>query len=225
MSREYVDFWVRLEPGTAEQVVEKLMELGFKVAVAELVEGVEYEGLREAAGERGLKLYRKLVLEPRRRRELLDALGANRGRYETVSVVCRTLEVALVAARDSRVDSLIIPPNHRYRIDKGVAALLRNNVEIPFNWFLEENKLRSALDNVLEIMRSLALRKNVIVSSGASDPLGLRSPFQLASLLQVFGVERGKALDSVSSIPLEILRVNLLKLSPNYVARGVMRID
>lgn len=224
MGRKYIDFWVKVSWESADEVLAKLRELGFSAAAVELEDAETFEELKKLGREHGLELYRKLVLNPRERRELLDTLGASRGRYEVISVICWNLEVALVAARDSRVDTLIIPPGRRYRIDKGVAALLKNKVELPFRWFLEEGGRRDFLETAMEVVKTLAPKSGIIVSSAASTSLELRGPMELAALLEVLGMKGEEALNAVSKTPSEIIETNLLKLSPNYVARGVIRV-
>ena len=227
MGREYIDFWVRVEErdGAAE-LFSKLTELGYRKAVVELEDNLEesFEEIKSLAEENKLEIYRKLVLEPSGRKELLRNLRENRGKYEVISIICRNLDTALVAARDSRVDTLIIPPNPGYRLDKGVAALLKHRVELPFNWFLSQETRDAFLSTAIKIMKFLAGKRGVIVSSAASSSLELRGWRELASLLEVLGMNTQQALDSISIIPQEILRENLLKLSPNYIARGVLKI-
>lgn len=54
---------------------------------------------------------------------------------------------------------------------------------------------------------------NVITTSGAVNKWGLRSGRELASISYLLGLELGTAIDSVSTIPEEILRVNREKLA------------
>lgn len=223
--RKYIDFWVRAESfENALSLLEKLRELGFSSAVMELdgEASERFDELRKRGEEIGVEVYRKLVFKPSGRKDLLKNLRNNRGKYEVITVFCESLEAALVAARDSRVDSLVIPPKPGFRFDKGVAALLRNYVELPFSSYLE-NKLEF-LETAIRILEFLGRRTGIIVSSAASDILDLRGPRELASILQVLGLPQEEALDSVSKIPESIINRNLLKLSKNYVERGVLKI-
>ncbi|MEM4636916.1 MAG: RNase P subunit p30 family protein, partial [Nitrososphaerota archaeon] len=154
----------------------------------------------------------------------LKELRKCRGSYEVVTVICRNLEVALVAVRDGRIDSIIIPPDKNYRIDKGVASTIKNAVEIPFKWILDEKSRRMFLKTVSEIILHLSRRTNIIVSSSASKPMELRGPYEMSSLLQIYSIDKKTALDAVSEIPSKIIEENLIKLSPNYIARGVVKI-
>ena len=223
--RRYVDLWVRCENmEKCLEMIKCLKRLGFSSAALELQEECveKFDDLKREAKEIGLSLYKKLVLEPSSRKELLKLLRENRGRFEVISVICKNLETALVAARDSRVDTIIIPVNPRYRFDKGVAALLKNRVELPFRYFLEDRG--GFLRTASEIVLVLGKKCGIIVSSAGSRSLELRNPRQLASLLQVLGFDEERALDSVSSEAINLIEENLVKLSKNYVMRGVVKL-
>jgi ribonuclease P/MRP protein subunit RPP1 len=223
--RRYVDFWVISEEREkAIDLLKTLARLGYSDAVMELRGDLagSLEELRDMAAEIGIRLHRKLVLKPGGRRELLRELRSSRGRFEVITVICESLEVALVAARDSRVDSLVIPPKPGFRIDKGVASTIRNCVELPFSWYLADRQ--QFLEGALKIIQVLGKRVGIIVSSASSSPLLLRGPRELASLPWVLGYPQEKALDTVSRTPLQIIERNILKLSRRYVARGVMRV-
>jgi ribonuclease P/MRP protein subunit RPP1 len=223
--RRYVNFWViGEEREKAVELLRALARLGYSDAVMELrgcLAG-SFEELKNVAAEAGIRLHRKLVFKPGSRKELLQELRSSRGRFEVISIVCESLEVALVAARDSRVDSLVIPPKPGFRIDKGVASTIKNCVELPFSWYLANRQ--SFLEEALRIIRVLGKRVGVIVSSASSSTLLLRGPEELASLPWVLGYPQERALDTVSKTPLQIIERNLLKLSKRYVARGVMRV-
>lgn len=223
--RRYVDFWViGEEREKAIELLRALAKLGYSDAVMELKGDLaeSFEELKNAATEAGIRLHRKLVIKPGSRKELLQELRSNRGRFEVITVICESLEVALVAARDSRVDSLVIPPKPGFRIDKGVASTIRNCVELPFSWYLADRQ--SFLEEALKIIQALGKRVGVIVSSTSSSMLLLKGPRELASLPWILGCPQEKALNTVSRIPLQIIERNLLKLSRRYVARGVMRV-
>ncbi len=224
--RRFIDFWIKGQSlDQALSLLKVLKKLGFSGAVLELQEELieKFDELKLRANELGISLYRKLIVKPEGRRDLLKTLRGNRGRFEVITVICENLETALVAARDSRVDSLIIPPRPRFRIDKGVASLIKNRVELPFKFFLEDRQ--AFLETALNVIKFLGRKVDLIISSGAEDEYDLRNPRELAALLQVLGYDQEKALDSVSKIPEQILEENMLKLSKQYVARGVIKLD
>lgn len=225
MGRKYIDFWINLtDELDLSEMISEIKELGFKSVVVSSVDENRLEEFKKLSESFKIEVYRKLILEPENRLTLLKNLRAYRGEYEVISVICSNLEIALTAARDSRVDSLILPPNKRFRIDKGVAALISNSVELPFKWLIDETSRREFIRVANEIVNYLSKKTSIIVSSGASKPFELRSPHELASLLQVLGLDRSSALDAVSIIPRKIIEANLVKLSSSYVARGVLKI-
>ena len=92
--RRYVDLWMRCESlERCLEMIKCLKRLGFSSAAIELRgECVErFDHLKGEAEEVGIKLYRKLVLEPSTRKELLKLLRENRGKFEVISVICRNL--------------------------------------------------------------------------------------------------------------------------------------
>jgi len=225
MGRKYVDFWINLtDEVDLSEMISEAKKLGFRSVVVSSVDESRLKEFKKLSEDFKIEVYRKLILEPKDRLTLLKNLRAYRGEYEVVSVICSNLEVALTAARDSRVDSLILPPSKRFRIDKGVAALISNSVELPFKWFIDEASRREFIRVASEIVNYLSRKTSIIVSSSASKPFELRSPHELASLLQVLGLDRSTALDAVSIIPGKIIETNLVKLSSSYVARGVSKI-
>jgi len=225
LGRKYVDFWINLtDEVDLYEMVSEVKKLGFRSVVVSSVDENRLREFRKLSEDFKIEVYRKLILEPEDRLSLLKNLRAYRGGYEVISVICSNLEVALTAARDSRVDSIILPPSKRFRIDKGVAALISNSVELPFKWFIDENSRRGFIRVASEVVNYLSRKTSIIVSSSASKPFELRSPHELASLLQVLGLDRSTALDAVSTIPEKIIEANLVKLSSSYIARGVLKI-
>lgn len=225
LGRKYVDFWINLvDEVDMSEMLSEVRKLGFKSVVVSSTDNRRLEEFKKLGETIGVEVYSKLVLEPENRPELLKNLRTSRGKYEVISVICNNLEVALTAARDSRVDTVILPPGKKFRIDKGVAALINNSIELPFKWFIDEATRREFIRLASEVVNHLSKKKSIIVSSSASKPFQLRGPHELSSLLQVLGLDRATALDSVSTIPRKTIETNLVKLSPSYVARGVLKI-
>ena len=54
---------------------------------------------------------------------------------------------------------------------------------------------------------------DVITTSGAVNKYGLRSGRELAAVTNLLGLELGKAIESVSSVPEEIVKINKEKLA------------
>ncbi|MEM2440685.1 MAG: RNase P subunit p30 family protein, partial [Candidatus Bathyarchaeia archaeon] len=128
-----------------------------------------------------------------------------------------------------RVDLLNFPamdPRRRF-FDKAEAELASSSVaalEIDIRPLL-------VLRGPARIMLLAALRKEmmtaedynvpVVVSSGATSPLQMRKPLEVAALASLFDMDKPTALDAVSKTPLDIVERNREKLSPNFVAPGI----
>jgi len=207
--RSYADLWWR--PSSQDVLIGMLgvgREMGYR-AVA--VEG-ELPTVPEAGG---IEVVRRITLRADDVRELHTQLSRVRWRYEVVSVVPGNREVAMAALRDNRVDTVVMLCDDPIPLDHHVAEVARAAVEVPLGRFLEEpgSSLSWLLSSAKWFRRG---RVRVVVSSGARDQLGLRTPVQLASLLVVAGVEPDVSRRAVSDLPYSIQRVNALRL------RGLM---
>jgi ribonuclease P/MRP protein subunit RPP1 len=72
----------------------------------------------------------------------------------------------------------------------------------------------------------IARRHNVdmVLSSGATSPLLVRTPIQLAAIAEILGLSKQQAINGVSTIPSHLLNANVERRSRNYVEEGVKTI-
>jgi ribonuclease P/MRP protein subunit RPP1 len=179
--------------------------------------------------ENKLDFASRLDLKPKTSRELLQQLRRFRRRVEIIAVVCESKEVARQAAKDHRVDLLNFPatdPRRRF-FDKAEAELASSSVaalEIDVKPIITlKGPARIRLLAVLRREAAIAedYRVPVVVSSGATNPLQLRKPMEMAALATLFDLDKPTALDAVSKAPLTIVKKNREKLSPSFVAPGI----
>lgn len=220
--RRYYD--VGLVAGSAseaESLVETAASLGFR-GVAVEVTGSEIEELGGIA--RGVEVYSRVTVHPRSVDELYRMLRSARWRHHVVAVRAPSREVLMAALRDSRVDLVVAPTEQMIPIDRHVAEVAKNAVELRFSEFLRDP--RSFASWLLRSSRWIERgRVKVVVTSGASDGLGMRRPVQLASLLTGTGFKLELALDSVSRIPESIVVENARRLSGLSDPRGVWMVE
>ena len=62
---------------------------------------------------------------------------------------------------------------------------------------------------------------DIIVTSGATHPLGLRSSVAMVHIGMLLGMDRAYAESSVSTIPKSIIERNVKKLQPEFVSSGI----
>ena len=204
--RRFADFWVRVESvEESTAILDRLASLGFSAACIETsLSGAEWENLVEKAKEHQLKVVRKRIVDARRR---LDVLEACRRKPPRTILTIRPLsrEALMTACRDERVDTVIVDIRN-VELDKHVIQVMRNFIEITlrdFVLYLGDRELFKRMITTLQVIRRKNLR--CIISSGAKNPIHLRSPRQLASLPELVEIQPEQSLDMVSKNPFTIL--------------------
>lgn len=168
------------------------------------MEGKEYKEAAEMGVAHKIEVVRKRVVEARSRIDVLQAVRKKKPR-EIYAVAPKTREAFLVAARDERVDTIIIHEDLA-ELDRHILKVLKNFLELPLDTIfkaLDDDSVLTRLVNILQVVAAEELP--LIISSGASLPERTRSPRQLAAILAALGIEQVKSLDAVSSIPGQIL--------------------
>jgi len=173
----------------------------------------------------GVDTATRVDLSPRDRNHLLSDLRSVRKRFEIVAVECRSPQVATVACRDRRVDTVSFPINsRRVKLRRSLARLCRGSVELDIAQLVLTGELpRHVILSRLrdEVSTAKKNRVPIILSSGANNPFLLRAPREIAAIGTLLGLESTEALNAVSTIPYAITEQNRNKLSPDHVTIGV----
>ncbi len=200
--------------------------------------GYGYVGLRISPADRmrasnlskifaahGVSVATRLDIKERSRHNLLRQLRSMRGRYELVAVECTNTQVAMAAARDRRVDVVVLDPLGRVPFTRSLAHVCRAALEVNFLKFLRPSE-RPLLMSRLKGQLAMASQNDidVICSSHARDKWGMRNPCDLAALCSQMGLDAPRALDAVSRNPVSRIEANRLRLSEDYISEGVRMI-
>lgn len=221
----YVDFSIKPEnESSIPDMCRNAIRLGFSALGLTLDPSAtprETRAVRKMAADWSprLELYTRTEIAPRRRRSLLKMLGKLRNRFEVVSVRCVSNNVALVAARDRRVDSILFPCDGNLRMSGGVASTCRNLLEIelqPLIMSQDERRRICFLRLRRDLRRALSAGVPITASSGARDVLQQRSPLALSSVLAALGVGRSQSIRAAGSAAISRLEANRRKLSGRY---------
>jgi len=189
----------------------------------------ELSELKAVAEEEGIDLATRVDLAPTNRDELLASLRRLRRRFELVGVLCSNKGVARVAARDRRVDLLSFPLDLRKRFFDDAEAELASgsNCALELDLMplikLELNKRVRLLRRIREEV-ALAREESipVVISSGATEPILMRKPRELAYMAsELFDLSLEEALDALSRRPVEMVERNRAKLGPDFIAPGI----
>jgi RNase P/RNase MRP subunit p30 len=164
--------------------------------------------------------------------QITTILRYRRRTVPIIAVTCLTPEIAAWTAQDNRVDILKFPVLQIGKLmTRSIAKLMvkfEKKLEIPLSdlYGLPERQQIAAIRQI-RFALGIAQKKGVpiIFSSGSSRAKQIRSPRELISLSQVLLEKSTLPLDSLSKIPQDLLKQNLLKILPNYILPGIFKIE
>lgn len=144
-----------------------------------------------------------------------------------VSVKLTSIDLANWAAEDQRVDLITVDHSLEYRFRDTTARLAAESdtaLEIRFEPLLRLAGLNRS--KVIKIYRetvrtAIEAGMQVVLSSGAKQPLQLRSPMAMRYICELLGMESKYAENAVKQAPLEIVERNRERCSSGYVADGM----
>ncbi|TFF92000.1 hypothetical protein EU545_02295 [Candidatus Thorarchaeota archaeon] len=167
-------------------------------------------------------------LTSRSLRGMKNQAGQWRKRALVISAPLRGVLTANWAAEDSRVDLLTLQAERATsRLRRTTAKLAAENgtaLEICINPLLHSQGLsRSKTIKFYREAASVAVDAGmpIVLSSGASHPLSLRSPKALQFIGTVLGLRFEDAGKAVLETPSQIVTRNRQKLSDDYIAPGL----
>jgi len=216
-----------------QQLVDFAKKLGYSgIAVCDNYQGVEkLEELKKRILElkTDIEVYSGVNIIPTSVNEMKEIVNKVREKVSLVVVSGSDYSVNRAACDDSRIDILMHP--ELGRPDSGLdepslEAATQNNVaigisfrEILFNF----RKPRAYILN--HIAKNLMLcdhfRTPLVVCSCAQSVWSMRSPREFVSLVNVLGLDIGKAFASITSIPQSIVEENKKTLEGERVTEGV----
>ncbi|MEM0232949.1 MAG: RNase P subunit p30 family protein [Candidatus Nezhaarchaeales archaeon] len=233
--RRYADLHVKVTDGGShpELLIKMAKHLGFSLIAISTEDPYKLKDLtaaKDIGRSLGIDVALRLDLKSSNPNELKNYLRKLRRSVEIVGVYCSNVAVARMAARDRRVDITFYNPENVLSIlDEGQVSLLAESghcVEVNFTDLLHVglDKQAKVLWNYSLMFKRVA-RKGMplIISSGASNIIDMRTPRELSALAFLLLDEDKEKLarDMVSTIPMKLVQVNREKLSPYFVQPGV----
>jgi RNase P/RNase MRP subunit p30 len=163
--------------------------------------------------------------------QMTSLLSHKRREVPIIAVTCLNPDLTAWAAQDNRVDILRFPIFQTGKLMTRSIAKLMVKFEKCFEiqlcelYSLPERQQIPALRQIRSAIE-IAIRKKVpiLFSSGSTLPHQMRSPRELASLGQMLVNNSMLSLNSLSTIPQQLIRKNLIKISPDYIAPGIFKI-
>jgi RNase P/RNase MRP subunit p30 len=234
MRRTYADLHVCADLNNLEKtsgLVEKVSRLGYGTLAIPLnrTVDVQMQGVRTVCRDLRVDLVSRIDLRPRNPEELLRDLRKYRRQFEIVAVLCDSKPVARQAAKDRRVDLLNFPQiDFRRRFfdlaEAELASQRLASLEIdakPLLTLEGADRIRLLSSLRRESATAVDFHVPIVLSSGVSEPIHVRTPMELAALPSMFGLTGNLAADAVSVNPSAIIKRNREKLSPKFVAPGI----
>jgi RNase P/RNase MRP subunit p30 len=222
--RFFTDAWIR--PATVSDAIDMVRlagELGYSAVAVEGNDEV-FKTAFKTATDSGLEVFRRKTIKVSTKDKLYEELAKHRWIYELISVKSNEREVVMAALRDMRVDTVIMSHSSAPLIDRHIVSVASNFVEVVLSDLFEHGY--EAFYRVLRLSTYLKKdRIRMIMTSGASDCLGVRAPMQLPSILLAMSVGPDRALKTVSGPIIELLRQNRAKLTGLLEPTGVWRIE
>ena len=228
--RKFADLHLKPSSGdlkNAEQMACLAAEIGFSLVGVTF--GLETSrearlGLMRTFGNQGLDAVSRVDLKPRSRKELLRSLREARGAFDIVAVECSNSNISSVAFRDRRIDLVFFSLTG---LESRLRWLMprRSNrvVELSVSDLLVDDSLaRASLNRTLNLIgESQRRRMPILLSSGATNATEMRTPRDMAAILSTLHPEYAKTMDSITHIPLSLVRHALERRRPGFVAEGV----
>jgi RNase P/RNase MRP subunit p30 len=208
---------------SCRQTGKLLRDAGYGAVALTVPTGVMKERLRALRSEfldSNIEVFFRVDLSCSNRQELLRLLRRFRNSYDVVSVNCSNHALALVAARDRRVDVIFFDPSKRnVWFDHSIANVSHAALEFNLSTMLTE---RSPIQ---KSMKEISIAKEhevkIVLSTGCTSPLMIRTPSQLSAIGTTLGLSRDQARDGVMKIPWLIVKQNVERRSNKYVEEGV----
>lgn len=210
------------DPKELESFVQIAQKIGFSGFATHNIEGKldqhfekEFSVLKRAdVFGRGLKSIRKQVENVRKHSMI-------------VSVKMTSVEIMNWAAEDQRVDLLTLDHSHDYRLRDSTARLAATSdtaLEIriePLLFLAGLNRSKIIKIYRESVQTAIDSEMQVILSSGASHPLHMRSAMAIRYLGKLLGMESKYAENAINQAPLNLVERNRRRFSSEYVAEGV----
>ncbi|MCW4033976.1 MAG: RNase P subunit p30 family protein [Candidatus Bathyarchaeota archaeon] len=220
------------DPVQTQNMITAASELGYSLVGIPLPGNVsqrQLSDIKQFCQNAKLDFVSRINLAPKNSNDLLANLRRYRRKFEIIAVRCNTKDVARQAAKDRRVDLIQFSvTNVRQRFFDHSEAELASSalcaLEIEASPLLQLTSIsRIRLLSSLRKEAATAQRAKVpiVVSSGATNSLLLRGPYDFAALCTLFELKQDAALKALSANPFMLIDRNKEKLSPGYVAPGI----
>ncbi|MFX1604387.1 MAG: RNase P subunit p30 family protein [Promethearchaeota archaeon] len=210
------------DPEELESFIQMAQQIGFTGFATHNITGDSDQSL-----ENGFSILKRVDVSGRGLKSIKKQVDIARKNVMIVAVKLTSVETANWAAEDHRVDLLTLDPSRECRFrdtTARLAAASNTALEIRFEPLLHLTGLNRSkvLKTYRESVRTaISSGTQVILSSGATHPLHMRSAMAMRHLGGLLGLEPEYAENVVNQVPLDIIERNRRRFSSDYVTEGV----
>lgn len=206
--------------------IESFVDMASKLGLSGFaVVGLHANPFRNLTGN--MMVYSRVILHGKSISSIRKEIDKIRRKVMVVSVPLKSIEITNWAAEDGRVDFLTADPTQENRLRDTTARLASSSntgLEIQIAPLLKSTGLNRS--KILKSYREAVITArnagmDVILTSGANHPLGLRSSVAMAHVGVLLGMERAYADKAASSLPVSVIERNMKKLQPDFVSGGI----
>jgi len=218
----FYDLHVHTKLSIGEDTLEDVTETARRLGLAG-IGVVQYYGspVEELPRVNNVDVVSCVMIKPRNPEELNSIAPKARNNAEILMVHGGDYDVNRAACENSMIDVLCHPELGRK--DSGldhicVRAAADNNVavEVNFREVLESHK-KTRVHVISAMRKNVKLcgkyGASVIVASGSVTKWGMRSGRELAAVAHILGMDLGRSIESVSTLPEKLVRENREKLT------------
>ncbi len=219
---KYIDLKILADtPSLVQEIASMSKVLGYS--------GLAISGLDVAghSNTSAINVFSRFDISLKRLSALKKEVIKLQSKHLVLAVPLGDVEIANWAAEEPFVDLLTLQPSDKERLRKTTARLAAKNdtaLEVPIQSLLRTHGLnRSKILKTMTdaIKTAMQCEMRVILSSGANEPIHLRSPFAMAHIGMFLGLTRAMALESISDHPLAIIERNMRRLDENFIRPGL----
>lgn len=185
-------------------------------------------GSPSIVAENGIVVYRRAELNGRSLSTMKHQVAQVRRQSAVVAVPLRGADVINWAAEDPRVDLItVIDDNRDNMLRESTAKLAAKHdvaLEIKVSGLLETSGLdRSRIIKTFRenVTTAVHAGQHVVLSSDASDPLGMRSPTAMQWIGNLLGLEGAHMKDLVETTSADIVARNIRKMASSVPGSGI----
>ncbi|MEM5778737.1 MAG: RNase P subunit p30 family protein [Candidatus Aenigmatarchaeota archaeon] len=233
---KFYDLFVQSDISGGESSLQQLVDFAKKLGYAGIAICDNYQSLEKInelkakiSEFKDIEVYSGVNIIAKNVNEMKEIINKVREKVHLVIVSGGDYSINRAACEDSRVDILMHP--ELGRIDIGLdepclEAATQNNVaigisfrEILFNFRKQRAYILNHISKILRLCDHF--RTPIVICSCAQSIWGLRNPRDLVSLLNILGLDIGKAFASISSVPQTIVEENKKTLEGKKITEGV----